>query len=380
MVVALIGFVAVAAIAVLTAPASGSSAAVRAKLIGNFDQPVYVTGPRRSGGRLFVVEKPGRILSIGRHGKPRTFLNINGRVAGDSEQGLLSVAFDPKYRKNRRFYVYYTEKRHGDIVVAEFRRSRKHPARAIAKSRRTVIRIQHRMAPNHNGGQLQFGPDGYLYFGTGDGGGGGDPQENAQNKNSLLGKLLRINPRKRHGKPYSVPRSNPFVGRAGRDEIYSYGLRNPYRFSFDRRGGDLAIGDVGQDRWEEIDYLTRKAANGANFGWDAYEGRAPFEPRPIGPHVEPIAVYSHSGGRCSVTGGYVYRGPRVPSLRGRYVYADFCGGQIRSLIPDVPNARGDEPLGLPAQRGISSFGEDAKGNLYFTNLYSGGVYEIVSGR
>jgi len=140
-VVALIGLVAVAAIAVLTSPASGSSAGIRAKLIGHFDQPVYVTGPRRSGGRLFVVEKPGRILSIGRHGKPRTFLNIKGRVAGGTEQGLLSVAFDPKYRKNRRFYVYYTEKRHGDIVVAEFRRSRKHPARAIAKSRRTVIRI-----------------------------------------------------------------------------------------------------------------------------------------------------------------------------------------------------------------------------------------------
>ena len=177
-----------------------------------------------------------------------------------------------------------------------------------------------------------------------------------------------------------MPRSNPFVGRAGRDEIYAYGLRNPYRFSFDRRGGHLAIGDVGQERWEEIDYLKRKAANGANFGWDAYEGRAPFEPRPIGPHVEPIAVYSHSGGRCSITGGYVYRGPRVPSLRGRYVYADFCGGQIRSLVPDVPNARGDQPVGLPTQRGISSFGEDAKGNLYFTNLYSGDVFEIVSGR
>ena len=285
---------------------------MRAKLVDDFDQPVYVTGPRRSGGRLFIVEKQGRIMSIGRHGKPRTFLNIKGRVAGGTEQGLLSVAFAPKYRKNRRFYVYYTEKQHGDIVIAEFRRSRKHPGKAVAKSRRTVIRIQHRMAPNHNGGQLQFGPDGYLYFGTGDGGGGGDPKENAQNKDSLLGKLLRIDPRRRHGKPYTVPSSNPFVGRPGRDEIYSYGLRNPYRFSFDRRGGHLVIGDVGQERWEEIDYLTRKAANGANFGWDAYEGRAPYEVRPIGAHVDPIQVYSHAGGNCSVTGGYVYRGPRAP--------------------------------------------------------------------
>ena len=379
-VLALIALTAVALYAAVASPARGGAATVRAKLIDRFDQPVYVTGPPRSRGRLFVVEKRGRIVSINRHGKTSTFLNIEGRVAGNTEQGLLSVAFAPKYRKNRRFYVYYTEKQHGDIVVAEFRRSRKHAGKAVAKSRRTVIRIQHRMAPNHNGGQLQFGPDGYLYLGTGDGGGGGDPKENAQNKDSLLGKLLRIDPRRRHGKPYTVPSSNPFVGRPGRDEIYSYGLRNPYRFSFDRRGGHLVIGDVGQEKWEEIDYLTRKAANGANFGWDAYEGRAPYEVRPIGPHVDPIQVYSHAGGNCSVTGGYVYRGPRAPSLRGRYVYADFCGGQIRSLIPAVPRARDDRPVGLPGFSGISSFGEDAKGNLYFTDLRGGGVYEIVAGR
>lgn len=365
--------------AVAGGPAAAEAAAVKAKRVGGFHDPVYVTGPPHAQGLLFVVEQEGKVIAVNRRGKRRTFLNITDRVRSGGEQGLLSIAFPPDYAKSRRLYAYYTDRKHGDIVVAEFKRSRKNPRRALAKSGRTVIRIQHRMAPNHNGGQLQFGPGGYLYLGTGDGGGGGDPERNAQDIDSLLGKILRIDPRRRDGDPYTVPQSNPFVGRPGRDEIYSYGLRNPFRFSFDR--GHLAIGDVGQDRWEEVDYLTVGAANGANFGWNAYEGNAPYPGGGglVGPKVDPIATFSHSDGNCAITGGYVYRGPRVPGLRGRYIYADFCRGRIRSFVPHANGATGDRSLGINWGTGISSFGEDAKGNLYFTDLYGGGVYELVAG-
>jgi glucose/arabinose dehydrogenase len=359
------------------AGAAGISA--KSKRVGYFDSPVYVTGPRHSKGLLFVVERRGKVISVNRRGNRRKFLDIDKRVDSRyNEQGLLSIAFAPNYAKSRKFYVFYTERRHGDLVVAEFRRSRKKPRRALGKSRRTVIRIKHRMAPNHNGGQLQFGPGGDLYIGTGDGGGGGDPQDNAQSTGSLLGKLLRIDPRRRDGKPYTVPASNPFVGRDGRDEIYSYGLRNPWRFSFDRADGHLTIGDVGEARWEEIDYLPAAAANGANFGWDAYEGNAVFEGGLNGPRVDPIATFSHGNPDhfCAITGGYVYRGPKLRALRGRYVYSDYCRGQIRSLVPNASGATGDRSLGINGG-GVSSFGEDAKGNLYYTDLNGGGVYKIV---
>ncbi len=350
--------------------------------VGDFEQPVYVDGPPRSHGQLFVVEKAGVVKTIGRRGKVGTFLDIRNKVSDDGERGLLSIAFPPGYRQSGLFYVYYTDKR-GDIVVAEFRRSRKDPGTASAASRRMVIRIGHRENANHNGGQLQFGPDGYLYLATGDGGSGGDPPENAQNTASLLGKLIRIDPRKQGSQPYTVPASNPFVGGPGRDEIYAYGLRNPYRFSFDRADGHLTIGDVGQDSWEEIDYLSPEAALGANFGWDAYEGFGPFassdaSPPPAGPVTAPIAQFSHSDGWCAITGGYVYRGTHAPSLEGRYVYSDYCRGQIRSLVPAEGGASDDRPIGVKRFSGISSFGEDAKGNLYFTDLNGGGVYEIVA--
>jgi len=359
------------------APARAGSAAA-AKRIGSFDQPVYVTGPPRSKGRLFVVERHGKVISVGREGGRSTFLDIHKRVvSGYSEQGLLSIAFPPDYARSGKLYVCYTDKHHGDVVVAEYERSRRNPRKALAKSHRTVLRIKHRMAPNHNGGQLQFGPDGYLYLGTGDGGGGGDPEGNAQDTDSLLGKLLRIDPRRRNGKPYTVPRSNPFVGGPGRDEIYAYGLRNPWRFSFDRAGGHLAIGDVGQDRWEEVDYLAVSAARGANFGWNAYEGDAVYHGGLTGPRVDPIATFSHADGNCAITGGYVYRGPKLPALRGRYVYADFCRGRIRSFVPAESGATTDRALGINGGA-VSSFGEDARGNLYFTDLRGGGVYEIVA--
>ncbi|HWM63020.1 MAG TPA: PQQ-dependent sugar dehydrogenase [Solirubrobacterales bacterium] len=353
---------------------------VALKRIGNFESPVYVAAAPGFPQLLFVVEQPGtvRVLSGGRRlGRP--FLDISGMVEFGGERGLLSIAFPPDYKRSGRFYVYYTDQQ-GDIRVDEFRRE--NATQAARGSRRAVIEIPHRTNSNHNGGQLQFLGD-LLYFGTGDGGSGGDPPNNAQNRDSLLGKLLRIDPRPSNGRPYSVPASNPFVGRAGRDEIYSYGLRNPFRFSFDTSAGTprIAIGDVGQGIFEELDYTTVGAASGANFGWDAFEGFAPYTdensgtPDPGGT-VKPIFAYPHSrGGSCTIIGGYVVRDPRLPSLRGRYVYADLCEGQLRSLEPHLRRASGDRKLGLQVST-PSSFGEDSRGRLYVTSL-EGPVYRLV---
>jgi hypothetical protein len=247
-----------------------------------------------------------------------------------------------------------------------------------------VITIPHPVNANHNGGQMQFlGED--LYFGTGDGGAGGDPPNNAQNKDVLLGKLLRIDPRPQAGKPYSVPSTNPFVGTAGRDEIYSYGLRNPFRFSFDQVTDPahprLTIGDVGQNRFEEIDYTTVAAARGSNFGWDAFEGFHVYEdedsgtPDPGGT-TKPIFAYPHSrDGSCSVIGGYVVGDPALPSLHGRYVYADYCEGQLRALTPHLGRATGDHKLGL-AVANPTSFGEDDAHHLYIASQ-AGPVYRLI---
>jgi glucose/arabinose dehydrogenase len=346
---------------------------VALKRIGSFNAPVYVTGAPGFPKLLFVVEQPGRILAL-QGGRQRTFLDIRGLVGYGGEEGLLSVAFPPDYARSKRLYVYYTDNA-GDIRVDEFRR--RAATRASFGSRRPVIRIPHPVNSNHNGGQLQF-LGSLLYFGTGDGGAGGDPPNNAQNKDVLLGKLLRIDPRPSGGQPYSVPSSNPFVGKVGRDEIYSYGLRNPFRFSFDTTHSRprIAIGDVGQDSFEELDYLTVGRASGANFGWDAFEGFAKYDggtPDPGGT-VKPIFAYGRGRG-CTIIGGYVVRDRRLPGLRGRYVYADLCEGQLRSLVPHRKRASGDRKLGLRVES-PSSFGEDQRGRLYVASL-EGPVYRLV---
>lgn len=373
-----------ALILALALPACGSAKpqkGVALKRIGSFDHPVYIGGAPGFPQLLFVVEQPGRVMVL-RNGRARTFLDLRRLVGYDGgERGLLSVAFPPNYARNKRFYVYYTD-RGGAIRIDEFRR--RSATRAAAGSRRPVIRIPHPVNANHNGGQMQFLGN-LLFFATGDGGSGGDPPNNAQNKGVLLGKLLRIDPRPSGGRPYSVPASNPFVGRAGRDEIYSYGLRNPFRFSFDRTSAEqprIAIGDVGQGRFEELDYTTVGAANGANFGWDAFEGFSKYEednggtPDPGGT-VKPIFAYSHSrgGGSCSIIGGYVVRDPRLPGLRGRYVYADLCEGRLRSLVPHLKRASDDRVLGLRVAS-PSSFGEDDRRRLYVASL-EGPVYRLV---
>jgi glucose/arabinose dehydrogenase len=352
------------------------------KRIGNFDEPVYVTGAAGFPKLLFVVEQSGRIVVLrGGHELRRPFLDLRGQISSGGERGLLSVAFPPDYKRSGRFYVYYTDPS-GNIRIDEFKRAS--ATRAAPQSRRKVIVVPHPINANHNGGQMQFLGD-LLYFGTGDGGSGGDPPNNAQNKEVLLGKLLRIDPRPSGGNPYSVPADNPFVGRPGRDEIYSYGLRNPFRFSFDAVSAEqprIAIGDVGQNEFEEVDYTTVAEARGANFGWDAFEGFSNYDgensgtPDPGGT-VKPILAYSHSrgGGSCSVIGGYVVADRRLRGLYGRYLYTDFCDGRLRSLTPHLKRAGDDHPLGLRVSS-PSSFGEDEHHRLYVTSL-EGPVFRIV---
>lgn len=350
--------------------------------VGTFREPVYVAAAPGFPRLLFVVEQAGRIevLRGGRRLR-RPFLDISSLTRAEGERGLLSVAFPPDYARSRRFYVYFTA-RDGDIRIEELRR--RTATRAARGSRRLVLEIPHRANANHNGGQLQFLGN-LLFIGTGDGGAGGDPPNNAQNRDSLLGKLLRIDPRPRRGRPYTVPADNPFVGRPGRDEIYSYGLRNPFRFSFDTASAGqprIAIADVGQNRFEELDYTTVAAARGANFGWDAFEGFAPYRdensgtPDPGGT-TKPVFAYSlrRGGGSCAIIGGYVVRDPRLPSLRGRYIYADLCEGELRSLRPRLGRAAGDRKLGLSVPS-PSSFGEDARGHLYVASL-EGPVYRLA---
>jgi glucose/arabinose dehydrogenase len=366
----------------LPACGSASKSAAGLKQVGRFDHPVYVAGAPGFPNLLFVVEQPGRVEVL-RGGKRigHPFLDISGLVSYEGERGLLSIAFPPDYRQSRRFYVYYTDNA-GNVRVDEFKR--KSATRAARGSRRAVIEIPHPVNANHNGGQLQF-LGGLLYLGTGDGGSGGDPPNNAQNRQVLLGKLLRVDPLPSHGRPYSIPPSNPFAGgKGGRPEIYSYGLRNPFRFSFDTVSAGqprLVTGDVGQNRFEEVDYTTVAAAAGANFGWDAFEGFSPYRdensgtPDPGGT-TKPIFAYPHSrAGSCSIIGGYVVGDPRLPSLRGRYVYADLCEGELRSLVPHLHGAGGDRRLGLHVDS-PSSFGEDDRGRIYVCSL-EGPVYRLV---
>ena len=358
--------------------APAQSGGVTLKRIGTFSDPVYATAPPQDRNRLFIVQRGGKIRVI-RKGKllSRSFLNLTSRVMAGGEQGLLSMAFAPDYRKTRRFYVNYTDK-DGVQRIVEFKRSKTKPSRALSKGR-LVLKYDD-LESNHNGGLLVFGPDRLLYAGTGDGGGGNDqhgPRGNAQNIDNLLGKILRIDPRKSGTKRYRSPSSNPFVGRDGANEIYSYGLRNPWRFSFDRTTGDLVIGDVGQNAREEINFARNGAARGVNYGWRPWEGtRRNFPGEDAPGHVPPVLELDHEASNCSITGGYVVRDPRLPAtLQGRYVYGDLCKGDVRSVRLSPGNASDDRSLGLPKVDNLASFGEDARARVYVVSL-SGPVYRI----
>ncbi len=371
----------VAAAVLLSAPSArpaspSATPGVRLVELGRFSRPTYLTAPRGDLTRQFVTEARG-VIRIVRDGRKlrRPFLDIRRRVGCCGEAGLLSMAFAPDYARSRRFYVYYTD-RSGSIEVDEFRRSASDEDRALPGSRRLVLRQAHR-TDNHKGGQLQFGSDGLLYLGLGDGGPAKDPHKRGQDLRTLLGKILRIDPR--HGRRYRIPRSNPFVRRRGaRKEIWAYGVRNPWRFHFARQGS-LVLADVGQDKVEEINYVPgrsgRPPRGGYNFGWSIFEGTRRFRPGRAPGHVRPIIEHRHRSGFCSIIGGYVVRDPLLSALRGSYVYGDFCNSRLRIVSLRRGRASRDRALG-PRVQGTTSFGEDASGRLYVLSV-RGGVYKLA---
>jgi glucose/arabinose dehydrogenase len=323
--------------------------------------------------RLFLLEQPGVVRIIqGDEVLDPSFLDIRDRVDdGGLEQGLLGMAFDPDYAANGAFYLYYTGQG-GEVRIASYQVSADDPNRADPGSERILLRISEPYA-NHNGGELTFGPDGYLYAGVGDGGSAGDPQGNGQNPGTLLGSILRL--AVNSGDPYTIPPDNPFGNGGGRPEVWAYGLRNPWRFSFDPASGDLYIGDVGQDRWEEVDFLPAGTPGGTNFGWNVREGLHPYTGDGRQGLVDPVAEYSHDSG-CSITGGVVARDPDLPDWNGVYLYGDYCSGLIWGL---VRNASGDWMNSILFETGfrVSSFGRDSAGSVYVLDL-NGGLYRLAA--
>lgn len=355
------------------------------RIASGIQAPTYVTTPPGDTARLFVVSQYGRIR-IWRDGGwlPAPFLDIAGQVSCCGERGLLSLAFHPNYAQNGYFYVTFVNL-NNQVALVRYQVSAD-PDVANSNSAQTIMLIDHPAGFNHYGGQLQFGADGYLYISTGDGADPGDPYKNSQNAASLLGKILRIDID--HGTPYAIPPTNPFAGPGDPlDEIWSLGLRNPWRFSFDPLTNDMWIGDVGQRNWEEVNFEAAGGPGGRNYGWNCYEGTHAFEGNAALPHCQgktftwPVYEYDHSSGRCSVSGGYVYRANPASPYYGMYVFADFCqsnrlyttqqqGTTFTTLMRDVV-LPADQRLSLP-----SSFGRDANGQLYVVDWADGEVYLI----
>jgi len=368
----------IASLAIAWVMALAAPAAAQVRLVPvatGLNNPLFVSGAHDGTRRLFIVEQAGviRVMPVGGSGMT-TFLDIRSKVRSADEQGLLGLAFHPFYSSNRRFYVYYTRVPDGAIVVAEYLASAAN--RDVADTaERILLTIPHPNNTNHNGGMLAFGPDSYLYIGVGDGGSGNDPPNNAQNKEMLLGKILRIDVDGRaSGLEYGIPISNPFFGSiAGRDEIFAYGMRNPWRFAFDRVTSQLWVGDVGQNAREEVDMPI---LSGGNYGWRVYEGNActAIDPSLCTPanYLFPVFDYSHAGGRCSITGGYIYRGTTGALPAGTYVYGDYCTGEIFTW------SGGQQRLLLDTTFSISSFGEDDAGEIYVVDL-DGSVSRITNG-
>ncbi len=382
----------------LSLQCAGVATGATLEKVGEFDQPIFVTSDPSNPSDLFVVEREGIVMQLS-GGNATQFADLTPLVSCCfGERGLLSIALAPDFDASGRFYAAYTGTvaaggDEGDIHVDAFRPGGSGEDELV---REPILTIGHSELPQHHGGQLQFGPDGYLYLSTGDGGGIGDPLENGQNLETLLGKILRIDPRPGQEPPYVIPPGNPFAAGPGRDEIWSYGLRNPWRFSFDRANGDMVIGDVGQGEHEEIDYAPRTLAGevggaGVNYGWNCREGLFPYPSAPSSctgmsgftgpafdyPHDDPGNGAAHG---CAVTGGYVVRDPGLPDLYGRYVYADFCEGGIRSMALPGANgapATGDRSEGLVVAN-PTSFGEDSGGRIYVVSN-KGAVYRLAPG-
>jgi len=370
---------------------AGGSHGLRLVRVGHFAFPLYVASTPADPHAIYVVERGGRIWIVrGGHRVPRPFLDLRNfiSIAPNSEQGLLGLAFSPDYAVSGLYYVYYSN-RGGDIRIRQFRRSPHDPNRTMAGSGRTILALRH-PAINHYGGQLQFGPDGDLYIGLGDGDPGGDPFNNAQRLDNLFGKILRIAPQPPgRRQAYLIPRGNPFVHRANaRPEIFAYGLRNPYRFSFDSATGSAWIADVGENRFEEVNYRRRGQLAGVNFGWSRYEGYSQFSNRAAPGAVFPLFVEAHGppqgAGRagevwCALIGGYVVRDRTLGSFDGRYVFADHCTGRIFSTrLSPGGSAVGMGWTGLTVPGLVTSFGTDAQQRVYVASE-DGSVYRLSSG-
>jgi glucose/arabinose dehydrogenase len=358
-----------------------SAAAVKAVSIGTFSTPVYVAVAPGAPSLLFVVELSGRIqILVNEVKQAMPFLDITSLVLSPpdpdagGEQGLLSIAFPPNYAQSGLFFVAFVNQS-GSLEVDEFHRLTS--TRADKTTRRVVITVPHPGAQNHNGGQMQFDPQGVLYISTGDGGGLSPPGDPARNLNDLRGKILRIDPLRRTGTlHYRIPPTNPFVGTAGRDEIYAYGFRNPWRFSLDN--GRIAIGDVGQGTEEEVDFLPLSSVKGVNFGWPQYEGNLVYDSTRPGPGTPkfPLFTYDHTAGRCAVIGGYVLHDPDLPSLSGRYLYGDLCTGKIRAFFPNARDQKAIADVGIGVVLpGLSGFGQGFGGQIYVAQT-SGAVSRL----
>jgi glucose/arabinose dehydrogenase len=349
-------------------PPDLSAVRIRLVRVAELEQPLAMA-VRAGDPSLYIAQKTGKVVAI-RDGRVDTspVVDLTGEVSFGSEQGLLGLAFSPD---GRELYVNYTDTS-GDTHVTGFAmRSR----RVDPATRRDIVVVEQPYT-NHNGGNLAFGPDGFLYVGLGDGGGGGDPQGNGQSLTTILGKMLRIDPQLSGGPPYRIPSDNPFAGRSdARPAIWAYGLRNPWRYSFDRLTGDLWIGDVGQNAWEEIDRQPAGSPGGENYGWNLVEGTHPYAGDAPEGAARPVFEYAHEGGGCTVIGGYVYRGERIPDLYGAYVFGDLCLGRIEALRLRGGRVVGHLVLG-PVVPNLSSFGEDADGELYALSL-GGGVYRLA---
>jgi hypothetical protein len=346
-------------------------------VVTGLDSPVFLTAPA-GDRRQFIVERGGRIR-IRDNGAMRAipFLDISGRVSTAGEGGLLSMAFHPQYAANGQYFIYFTDNA-GDIVV-ERRTVSANPNLSDPTSALEIIRIAHPTFSNHYGGLLAIGADGHLYLGTGDGGGEGDPQRNAQNLDSLLGKLLRLDiGAATAGAPYAIPAGNPYAGQIGRrGEIWAYGLRNPWRYAFD--GAQLYVADVGQQLREEVD-ISPAAAGGLNYGWNLMEGSLCYNALTCSSAglVLPAFEYDHSGGGCSITGGYVYRGAALPELAGRYFYSDYCAGFLKSFVASGAGVGEQIDWAVAKVGAVVSFGRDADGELYLIGA-NGTIYQIVRG-
>ncbi len=345
------------------------------RITSGLELPVDIQSAGDGSGRLFIVEKRGRILIFQNGsllGSP--FLDIQDKVDSQNiEEGLLGLAFHPHYTSSGLFYVNYVDL-NGNTVIASFHVSTNNPNRADPASEVDLLHVNQPYS-NHKGGGLAFGPDGYLYIGLGDGGSEGDPLRNGQNLQTLLGKMLRINVDA--GVPFAIPSDNPFARAGGSPEIWAFGLRNPWRFSFDRLTGGLYIGDVGQDTWEEIDFVPSGAPGGLNFGWSNYEGNHPYHDQPPAStsFTFPVAEYSHANG-CAVTGGYVYRGVALPAWQGVYVYGDYCSGIVWGLIHSGPDSWQTKIL-FHTGAAITTFGEDDAGELYLSDYNTGSILQLV---